>query len=237
MTTNTDELLARMAELLRMRRAARGSWASAVRETLAEYDALPQRPEGAAVTFEQAWAAKEREGYRYGRDALEQVRFGWELRGEVSSPASAVAEPVAYMTRHDLAFLGIGASHCAMPAWNNSDSGTRVALYAAPHPAQAATVSDETTAEAEALDFENIGRAFVDRLPKEYAWDQCPTEYVVDLHNALSDLLDDHTRWLSEGVIASVPGTRTHAVREAALALASSPAAPAPVIPESEKGR
>ena len=30
-------------------------------------------------TFEEAWADKEAEGYQYGRDALEQVRFGWEL--------------------------------------------------------------------------------------------------------------------------------------------------------------
>ncbi len=37
-------------------------------------------------TFDEVWAEKEREGYRYGDDALEQVRFGWELaqhaRGE-----------------------------------------------------------------------------------------------------------------------------------------------------------
>ena len=32
-----------------------------------------------APTFEQVWAQKEREGYSYGEDALEQVRFGWEL--------------------------------------------------------------------------------------------------------------------------------------------------------------
>lgn len=30
-------------------------------------------------TFEKAWAEKEREGYQYGQDALEQVSFGWEL--------------------------------------------------------------------------------------------------------------------------------------------------------------
>jgi uncharacterized membrane protein YjgN (DUF898 family) len=34
-------------------------------------------------TFEEAWARMERKGYRYGKDALEQVRFGWRLaRGE-----------------------------------------------------------------------------------------------------------------------------------------------------------
>lgn len=34
-------------------------------------------------TFEEVWAEKEAAGFRYGRDALEQVRFGFELaRGE-----------------------------------------------------------------------------------------------------------------------------------------------------------
>ena len=33
-------------------------------------------------TFEECWADKEREGYQYGEDALEGVRFGWELARE-----------------------------------------------------------------------------------------------------------------------------------------------------------
>jgi hypothetical protein len=33
-------------------------------------------------TFEQVWAEKEAAGYRYGEDALEQVRFGWRLHEE-----------------------------------------------------------------------------------------------------------------------------------------------------------
>ena len=37
-------------------------------------------------TFEEIWTQKEKEGYSYGHDALEQVRFGWDLR--------ANAEPV-----------------------------------------------------------------------------------------------------------------------------------------------
>lgn len=36
--------------------------------------ALRARP-----TFEEAWAEKELAGFRYGRDALEQVRLGWNL--------------------------------------------------------------------------------------------------------------------------------------------------------------
>ncbi len=31
-------------------------------------------------TFEEAWAEKERQGYQYGRDALENVHFGWAIR-------------------------------------------------------------------------------------------------------------------------------------------------------------
>jgi hypothetical protein len=30
-------------------------------------------------TFEDVWALKEAEGYQYGEDALEQVKFGWQL--------------------------------------------------------------------------------------------------------------------------------------------------------------
>lgn len=33
-------------------------------------------------SFEEAWKVKEAEGYQYGKDALEQVRFGWELRSQ-----------------------------------------------------------------------------------------------------------------------------------------------------------
>jgi hypothetical protein len=32
-----------------------------------------------AKTFEEAWAEKEAEGYQYGEEALEQVRFGWDI--------------------------------------------------------------------------------------------------------------------------------------------------------------
>lgn len=35
-------------------------------------------------SFEEVWAEKQREGYDYGEDALQGVRFGWQLaRGEV----------------------------------------------------------------------------------------------------------------------------------------------------------
>lgn len=44
---------------------------------------------GETVTFEQAWARKEAEGYRYGRDALENVHFGWEIAIEALSPPTS----------------------------------------------------------------------------------------------------------------------------------------------------
>lgn len=35
-------------------------------------------------TFEQAWAEKEAQGYQYGEDALEGVRFGWQIHAETN---------------------------------------------------------------------------------------------------------------------------------------------------------
>jgi hypothetical protein len=35
--------------------------------------------ESSMPTFEEVWAKKEAEGYQYGHDALEGVRFGWNL--------------------------------------------------------------------------------------------------------------------------------------------------------------
>lgn len=31
------------------------------------------------TSFDEAWKLKEAKGFRYGRDALEQVRMGWEM--------------------------------------------------------------------------------------------------------------------------------------------------------------
>jgi len=36
-------------------------------------------PEADKLTFEAAWAEMEKRGYRYGRDALAGVKFGWKL--------------------------------------------------------------------------------------------------------------------------------------------------------------
>lgn len=43
-------------------------------------------PGNPAMTFEQAWAQKESEGYQYGADALENVRFGWDIAMECQQP-------------------------------------------------------------------------------------------------------------------------------------------------------
>lgn len=52
-------------------------------------------------TFEQAWAEKEAEGYQYGRDALEQVRFGWELRERQVSLMYAALNKISERTGSD----------------------------------------------------------------------------------------------------------------------------------------
>jgi hypothetical protein len=44
-------------------------------------------------TFEEVWAEKEKEGYRYGESALEQVRFGWDLACGFRSLSPTPAEP------------------------------------------------------------------------------------------------------------------------------------------------
>lgn len=33
-----------------------------------------------------------------------------------------------------------------------------------------------------------IGRAFMEKLPENVVWSECPTEYVTTLHNRVSDL-------------------------------------------------
>lgn len=75
----------------------------------AEVNALPERVrryihdliKGATMkTFEEVWAEKEREGYSYGEDALEQVRFGWELAVQAMHARGApVAKPCEHRSR------------------------------------------------------------------------------------------------------------------------------------------
>jgi hypothetical protein len=54
-------------------------------------------------TFDEVWAQKKREGYSYGSDALEQVRFGWRLA--MAALGGAPADPSAEMTPGDAGFL------------------------------------------------------------------------------------------------------------------------------------
>lgn len=42
-------------------------------------------------TFEEAWAQKEAQGYLYGRDALEQVKLGWQMAVDALAPFLAQA--------------------------------------------------------------------------------------------------------------------------------------------------
>lgn len=50
---------------------------------------LPKPP---APSFKEAWKQKESEGYQYGRDALEQVRFGWDIREAYAEPQPEIIE-------------------------------------------------------------------------------------------------------------------------------------------------
>lgn len=57
-------------------------------------------PPSVPMTFEQAWAKKvAEEGYQYGEDALEQVRFGWDICAEYSNviPAKPVGREKALL--------------------------------------------------------------------------------------------------------------------------------------------
>lgn len=63
--------------------------------TLGKWPVHPGRPEEFdeevlqqledGPSFEQVWAGLEAQGYQYGPEALEQVRFGWELAHGVKS--------------------------------------------------------------------------------------------------------------------------------------------------------
>ncbi|WP_286962733.1 hypothetical protein, partial [Cupriavidus sp. UBA2534] len=92
-------------------------------------DAISKLP---ARTFEQAWAEKERQGYKYGNDALECVRMGWDMAcaskphaaQQVQADAGAVAMPVAFWNPavdHDSAAFSYGQG-----------GGYDVPLYAQP---------------------------------------------------------------------------------------------------------
>lgn len=55
-------------------------------------------------TFNEVWAGKKREGYSYGEDALEQVRFGWKL-AMIALGGAPADEAKAEMTPGDASFL------------------------------------------------------------------------------------------------------------------------------------
>lgn len=51
------------------------------------------RPDGpSAITFEEAWAEKVEQGYQYGEDALQGVRFGWDIHEDVKRRRDMAAE-------------------------------------------------------------------------------------------------------------------------------------------------
>jgi hypothetical protein len=66
------EARARIAELTE-------ALAAAERRMAAESELVQRRERLAKADFVDAWGAKRREGYQYGRDALENVRLGWDM--------------------------------------------------------------------------------------------------------------------------------------------------------------
>ncbi len=51
-------------------------------------------PMHSCPTFEEAWEAKKAEGYQYGRDSLENVRFGWEIRESYIAQEPKTVPPI-----------------------------------------------------------------------------------------------------------------------------------------------
>ena len=96
------------------------------------------QPEPEPVTFEQAWATYEAKGYQYGKDALEQVRFGWEIAHEFALAAPPAAPIDGFGGNLDEAFDRT-ASHC---------EGRYVSV---PAPADPTMTRDELVVAAESI--------------------------------------------------------------------------------------
>lgn len=67
--------------------------------------------------FRKVWASKEAEGFQYGKDALEQVKFGWDLAiatitTETQEPIQTPKNPpsVLHLTMADLTALVASAA-------------------------------------------------------------------------------------------------------------------------------
>jgi len=52
------------------------------------------------TTFEEAWSKMEAKGYKYGRDALEQVRLGWDMRTRSMSARTNKASAAQVLFHH-----------------------------------------------------------------------------------------------------------------------------------------
>jgi len=74
-------------------------------------------------TFEKTWAGKVAEGYQYGAEALEQVRFGWEICLEATDDEeraawAALRELLAIVDEKDArGEPAIGEDHTGVVNW------------------------------------------------------------------------------------------------------------------------
>jgi len=165
--------------------------------------ALPQRPEGAAVARKtlhdefMKWNASD--GSFESDVAMCKALMDFFAE---SPPASAVAEPVGYVNPKAVAEAKKLGRMASFNIWNTPSDTCSLAVYVAPQPTQAATVSDA----------------------------DC------------SRLLESLCAWMLHRFPPGSPEAneadfRMQKARSFLRTLASSPAAPAPVIPESENGR
>jgi Lar family restriction alleviation protein len=118
-------------------------------EAIAAWNTRPSQPgEESALSdglppFEQAWARYTEKGYRYGRDALENVAFGYRIaREELSrrTPVEAVPDEVERVARAICVAMGENPDEeyawrfnlTRKPTWQKYESAARAALSSIP---------------------------------------------------------------------------------------------------------
>lgn len=131
------------------------------------------------TTFEQAWELYKVKGYDYGPDALEQVKFGWEIaQVHITTKApqikdlDAINRLVGERNQLRLALTLLNQKRDAIVVFhvNVHHSPAEEGL----HKSQAATVlipyNDETHADNKAMAKDSLRQIFADRLFWVESW-------------------------------------------------------------------